>query len=423
MGSSLINLLEGFEQLAYRLLIWIILIPKTIVKIIFDPGFAPGYIHDELENDKDSPFDEYMSPVILYLGITLIPALASYFMPSLDTISITGPLESSTMSRAIDFQAESDFRGDTSNEYHDFQWIVRQCVYVDEANPCNYEFVSGELHSEANGLAKLISESEAEPAFTWNLEGVQIMDRNTVSDTFHYEFQPGSYQIEISGRNSFETNFGYVEVYVPDNADERVEIFNDYRKEKGGEQNWEKLFSSGTTIFLGLALLLPPLLFALAGNLFHVTKKKLSETDLKQGFYMQCYYFVPIGLAAWAWYYSKIFYASDISIPSAVFPLPFWLVAIWFVIVETKAIARDRQMKKTWYAIPILLLCIFSLLVLGFIVLVFIFDINAIRVSALWFYPLVTLLLVLSAIVIQIKKWFTNRQASREQPEGSKDLV
>lgn len=67
---NIINILKGIENLAVELLLWIIYIPKTIFKIIKDPFWVSDYVDSELK--KEDKFTNYMSPVLLYLGTTVI---------------------------------------------------------------------------------------------------------------------------------------------------------------------------------------------------------------------------------------------------------------------------------------------------------------------------------------------------------------
>lgn len=67
---GIIDLLKGIEKLAVELLLWFIYVPKTIYKIIKDPNWVPVYVHDELT--KEDKFKGYMSPVLLFLGITVV---------------------------------------------------------------------------------------------------------------------------------------------------------------------------------------------------------------------------------------------------------------------------------------------------------------------------------------------------------------
>lgn len=67
---GIIDILKGIEKLAVELLLWFIYIPKTIYKIIKDPTWVPGYVHEELA--KEDKFKNYLSPVLLFLGISVV---------------------------------------------------------------------------------------------------------------------------------------------------------------------------------------------------------------------------------------------------------------------------------------------------------------------------------------------------------------
>ena len=88
--TNLIGFLEGLEKLAYKILLWVILIPKTIAKVIIEPRWATRYIKNELENDAASPFDEYISPIILLLVAALLPVLFIGFLPKFG-MTVTSP--------------------------------------------------------------------------------------------------------------------------------------------------------------------------------------------------------------------------------------------------------------------------------------------------------------------------------------------
>ena len=40
--------LDGFEKLVYDILVWLILVPKTLAKVISNPSWVPGYVAKEL---------------------------------------------------------------------------------------------------------------------------------------------------------------------------------------------------------------------------------------------------------------------------------------------------------------------------------------------------------------------------------------
>ena len=45
--GAFIELHEKFENLIYKVLVWIVLIPKTLLQIMLHPDWAPGYIKQE----------------------------------------------------------------------------------------------------------------------------------------------------------------------------------------------------------------------------------------------------------------------------------------------------------------------------------------------------------------------------------------
>ena len=67
---GIIDILKGIEKLAVELLMWLIYIPKTIYKIIKDPNWVMDYVHVELT--KEEKFKAYMSPVLLFLGVSVV---------------------------------------------------------------------------------------------------------------------------------------------------------------------------------------------------------------------------------------------------------------------------------------------------------------------------------------------------------------
>ncbi len=103
---NIIDILKGIENLVVQLLLLIIYIPKTIIKIIRDPSWVPGYISEE--NAKTPRYLDYVSPVLLYLIIALVPYAIfpdkSTLKPDPDSI-ITALQSSEGMVRGIIFMA------------------------------------------------------------------------------------------------------------------------------------------------------------------------------------------------------------------------------------------------------------------------------------------------------------------------------
>jgi len=71
---NFLDILKSIEQAVYEIMLWVIMIPKTIFKIIRYPSKVPDYIQAELEKDEKKQFADNMSPVILWLLLVIIPA-------------------------------------------------------------------------------------------------------------------------------------------------------------------------------------------------------------------------------------------------------------------------------------------------------------------------------------------------------------
>jgi hypothetical protein len=68
------KLFQSAEDAVYEVMIWILLLPKTLFRSMFSPRLAMKYVNDEWEKKPDDRFDEYLSPVLLWF-ITLIAPL------------------------------------------------------------------------------------------------------------------------------------------------------------------------------------------------------------------------------------------------------------------------------------------------------------------------------------------------------------
>lgn len=89
--KDFVDFLESAEELAYKILFWIILVPKTLWRIIVNPDWVPGYVNREIKREQSS-FDEYISPIILLLFVALIPTLIVFILPQLG-LTISSPAE------------------------------------------------------------------------------------------------------------------------------------------------------------------------------------------------------------------------------------------------------------------------------------------------------------------------------------------
>lgn len=65
--------LKSVEDAVYEVMIWVLLLPKTFWLAMTRPQRAMDYIAEEWEKKSEERFDEYLSPVLLWLMITVIP--------------------------------------------------------------------------------------------------------------------------------------------------------------------------------------------------------------------------------------------------------------------------------------------------------------------------------------------------------------
>ena len=67
------RLFQSVEDAVYEVMVWILLLPKTLFLALFSPRKAIGYVEKEWDKKPDERFDEYLSPVLLWLLVTVIP--------------------------------------------------------------------------------------------------------------------------------------------------------------------------------------------------------------------------------------------------------------------------------------------------------------------------------------------------------------
>jgi len=67
------KLFQSIEDAVYEVMVWILLLPKTLLRSMFQPKWAIKYVHNEWEKKPDERFDEYLSPVLLWLMVAVLP--------------------------------------------------------------------------------------------------------------------------------------------------------------------------------------------------------------------------------------------------------------------------------------------------------------------------------------------------------------
>lgn len=68
------SILQLLEDLIFELLSWILFIPKTFILSV-QPGKVQTYVAAEWERDADEKYEEYVSPVLFYIGMIMLGVL------------------------------------------------------------------------------------------------------------------------------------------------------------------------------------------------------------------------------------------------------------------------------------------------------------------------------------------------------------
>ena len=399
--QTIMEILEKFENLIYKFLVWIVLIPKTLLQVVLHPDWAPSYIEQELGEGK-SRFDEYFSPVVLLLLVALLPFVFWNFLP-VPGIEITSPsTENPTRARNVDFEANITFISTSAKGFVTTFWRVEKQRY--DGGNLSYAVLQQDRYTDNP------EESNSLDYFTYS-----PIDTNTIRDTYGYEFSEGGEYWVVVDASKFDSDGYLIETYtdaiqiiVPENLEENVTV---YARTKPGEtkpllESVTNQLKSEKTIFLALGLLIPPLLFALAIKLF--SKEPLSEDNLKATFYVQCYYFAPIAFIFWATRYAGWFFTPDVFFrydtdANLIVLLPLVLAVFWFISVQTYAISRERNI-SAWLALLIVLVCMF-ILGAGTLIIVFNDDPgvqDVTRKSSIWLYPLLAVGLLTTYHILSI---------------------
>lgn len=414
--KSIFTVFQDIEKLIYKIMMWIILIPKTIVQIVLYPSWAPDYVKSEL-GEGESHFDEYISPVILLLVAALLPALAYSSLPSFGTLVSSSAETKPTTDRFLSFEAQADFVSASTKLEHDFTWEVWK-KNIDGG----FDFISSEFHSTGDEISSIAS-----------------VDNNTVNDRFLYTFDSGEYFVHVfadkvdprqSGGLVLESYDAFITIVVPVDTAEQVIVSSardntseakavDEKNQIQDAKSFGKRLKDEeeTVFFLALALMIPPLLFAFATKIFLV--KEIGENTLKENFYIQCYYFSPLSLAIWGTYYAFYFFTEDaflyqgFGLNLQIILLPLILCVLWFLRTEVKNIAGERN-TTTAKAIVIAIVCITILGLGGNVVYSFPDYQDMFRLWAIRIYPIAAILLILGFV----RAWYKRRQEKKQDIIG-----
>jgi hypothetical protein len=391
-----------------------------------------------------------MSPVVLFLIVTLIPTILYAFVPTVGiTVYQPQPYAEEDL-RDIVFTADAKFISSTSRVFHKVWWEVWEVDQVDPAgNPIDIEynfdadrsiiytdqngakypnptftFVYGELHDEVDGVIPYTVSETGEYTYEESLYPSQIgfFAGNVVEDTFnYYPFEEGEYQVRVTVENYDPNNGTFLEsvgdvIYTTVPADPKQQIWfdsnymvygEDETSTSGGSglslENVQKTLESGGTYLIALGLLSLPLLFSFGTKI--LGEDGLGGTSLKNSFYMQCYYFSPVTAIFWASLYATSLYTPDIHFLAILSPfIIFGLILIWFCFAEAHAISIERgvSLGRAW---AILFMLLFALAGGSAVVFLILNDLDFLRRYSIALYPL--------AAAIVFVAYFVRRRRER----------
>jgi hypothetical protein len=415
--NTLIDALENVEKLIYRTLVWLILIPKTLLQVVLHPDWGSKYIKDELGEGK-SRFDEYLSPVALLLLVAIVPFIVWSFLPTPGVSVVSPATDKPTNEHKVHFDANIKFISTSTSGFVTTYWRVEEEKY--DGSSSSYPLL--QLNKYTNDPA----ESNSPDYFNY-----YQVDSHTIQDTYDYEFpEPGRYWVSVEA-TKFDSNGLLIEsysdeiyIFVPEKPDENVIVNARAKPDEPKQFTFEeasKQLESEKTIFLALGLLIPPLLFAMAIKL--LSKDLLSEDSLKETFYFQCYYFSPLAFVFWATSYAIRFFTPDVFFRydtdiNLIVLMPLALAVFWFISVQTHVVSKEAKVSG-WIALLIVLGCMF-VLGLGIIFVAFGSDPDLqdfARKSSIWIYPLVSAGLLIAYHVSMVYRK-RKAQAATASAEG-----
>jgi hypothetical protein len=71
----MLKLLTGLSELLYEVMIYFVLIPKTLVQVVFKPKWIHQYLQAELKKESPQRFNDYSEPLIFLVVLGVLPLL------------------------------------------------------------------------------------------------------------------------------------------------------------------------------------------------------------------------------------------------------------------------------------------------------------------------------------------------------------
>jgi hypothetical protein len=297
--NNLTEIIEGVEKFAYEVLIWILLIPKTLVNIILNPAWVPEYIAGELNDKTDDRFDSYISPVILILITTLLPVAYLRTAPYPGAI-ISGPAEA---------------------HVHQPVRFVVDAGFVEKTQRYHYAWTADEQDMQAFDHPQLADYA----VFVWDKPGRKQI--NVQTDNGKGEIYESIFTVDILAENQPLT----------------ASIDDGYDMNRNPRQDFMNSLQEPTGLLTTFSFLTLPMLFALAIDLWR--RVPFSRRSFMHSFYIQCYYFSPLTLAFWSLLLGFAYF-MDPNKEILLLLLPLTTIAallVWLFVNETRLIMKEKK--------------------------------------------------------------------------------
>lgn len=81
------KLFQSLENAVYEIVTWAIFLPKTLFFTVFKPARMMEYVNEEWKKEEKERFDDFLSPVILWLLVVVIPMLTVPFLNPLSDLA------------------------------------------------------------------------------------------------------------------------------------------------------------------------------------------------------------------------------------------------------------------------------------------------------------------------------------------------
>ena len=85
---NFLKIIQTLESLLLEFILLLLFLPKTLFRVLRDPAWIPRYLEQEFQREEHDRFNDYSSPMAMFLFLGAIPVFIFYAYSSGETISI-----------------------------------------------------------------------------------------------------------------------------------------------------------------------------------------------------------------------------------------------------------------------------------------------------------------------------------------------